>query len=59
MRYKFIKLPDIDPLTHDDSEITHEFEATTVDQMVEAFEDFLAGCGFARYKFDFLAEAEE
>lgn len=52
MKYKFTSTPDPDKNPDNmDANVTVEFNATTVQQMLEFFQDFLAGCGFAKYEF--------
>ena len=45
MKYKFIKLIDKDN-EFDNTQLTMDVEATTIDEILKAFQDFLKGSGF-------------
>ncbi len=57
--YKFIKTPDPDN-HHDKTTVIIRVDAVTLDDLVEAFEEFLKGCGFIfDGTLDIVEEEEE
>lgn len=56
-RYKLIKLASSEP--NDDVRLVYEFDGVTLYQMLEAYEDFLCGCGFAVDNLEHVSDEEQ